>query len=342
MMADQPLAIVATGLVTSVGLSTAAACAAMRAGVSNASETHFVDSWGEWIVGHSVSLSEPWQNRIKLGKMAAMAIDECLAEVPRQKWSSIPLLLCVAEQERPGRREGLDDQLFQEVAEELETGFASESAILPWGRVSIGIALAHARRLIHEADTSSVLIAATDSLLSWPTLEAYEKADRLLTGDNSDGFMPGEAAGALLVARPSGKRELLCTGIGFGQEKARIDLDRPLRADGLTQAIKNALADAGRQIHQMDFRVSDLSGEQYYFKEAALALSRTLRQRKEEFDLWHPAEGIGESGAAIGPIIVSVAQVACRKGYACGPNILVHTAGDDGRRTATVLEFGSK
>ena len=51
-----------------------------------------------------------------------------------------------------------------------------------------------------------------------------------------------------------------------------------MRADGLATAIKGALADAGCEMHDMDYRITDLSGEQYYFKEAALALSRTLRQ----------------------------------------------------------------
>ena len=90
-------------------------------------------------------------------------------------------------------------------------------------------------------------------------------------------------------------------------------------------------------MHDLDFRITDLSGEQYYFKEAALALGRILRQHKEEFDIWHPAECIGESGAAAGIAVLAVANAACRNAYCAGPNILTHVANDAGQRAATVL-----
>jgi 3-oxoacyl-[acyl-carrier-protein] synthase-1 len=338
-MPGQPIAILATGLVTSVGLSAPATCAAIRAKLTNPTATRFIDSAGEWIMAHQVPLEKPWRGRTKLSKMAAMAIEDCLADVPRKEWAQIPLLLCVAESERPGRLDGLDDQLFLEVQQELGVRFASESAIVPQGRVSACVALAQARELIYKHNKVRVLVAAADSVLTWPTLSAYERNDRLLTSRNSNGFMPGEAGGALLVARPNGKHLLLCTGVGFGMEQAGIDSEQPLRAEGLTRAIKNALSDAGCELHDLDFRITDLSGEQYYFKEAALALSRHLHQRKEEFDLWHPAECIGESGAVAGIAALAVADAASRKGYAAGPDILAHMANDAGQRAAAVLNF---
>jgi 3-oxoacyl-[acyl-carrier-protein] synthase-1 len=338
-MPAQPIAIKKTGLVTSVGLSAPASCAAIRAKVSNPTETRFIDSGGEWIMAHQVPLEKPWRGLTKLAKMAAMAISECLDGIPREEWASMPLLLCVAERERPGRLDGLDDQLFLDIQKELGVRFSPESAIVAHGRVSAAIALAQARKLIYESNVPHVIIAAVDSLLTWPTLSVYERKDRLLTTSNSNGFMPGEAGGALLVGQRSGKAELLCIGIGVGAEKAHIDSGEPLRADGLTFAIKGALADAGCDLHDLDYRVTDLSGEQYYFKEAALALLRILRKRKKEFDIWHPAECIGESGAAAGIAVFALAEAACRKAYTAGPNILAQMANDAGQRTAAVLHF---
>ena len=91
-------------------------------------------------------------------------------------------------------------------------------------------------------------------------------------------------------------------------------------------------------MHDMDFRITDNSGEQYYFKEAALALSRTLRVRKEEFDIWHPAECTGETGAAAGLAIICDAKAACEKRYTKGSNILAHMANDAGQRAALTLK----
>src|SRR5215470_15294479 len=144
-MPGQPIAILSTGLVTSVGLSAPAACAAIRAKVTNPSETRFIDSAGEWIMAHQVPLEKPWRGRAKLAQMAVIAIQECLAGIPREEWVKIPLLLCVAEHERPGRLHRLDDQLILDIRQELGARFAPESAIIAQGRASAGVA--HAQRL---------------------------------------------------------------------------------------------------------------------------------------------------------------------------------------------------
>jgi len=218
--------------------------------------------------------------------------------------------------------------------------FHSQSAIVTQGRVGLAVALARARALVSQAQPRRVLVVATDSLLAWPTLSHYEQNGRLLTEGNSNGFMPGEGAGALLIGPPTpGAPELVCTGIGFAREAAHIDSEQPLRGDGLSEAVKAALADAECQMHDMDFRITDNSGEQYYFKEAALVLARLLRQRKEAFDIWHPAECTGEMGAVSGFSIVSMAHAACRKGYTVGTNILVHMANDAGQRAAMSLQY---
>lgn len=338
-MPPQPIAIKNVGLVTSVGLTAPASCAAIRAKISNPSETPFMGSDGEWIMGHQVQLEKPWRGLVKLARMAAMAIAECLGAVPRDKWPEIPLLLCVAEHERPGRLEGLDERLLLEIQQLLGTTFSVESDLVPHGRAGAVIALMRARKLIHEHDVPLVLIAATDALLHGPTIDRYESDDRLLTSQNSNGFVPGEAGGALLVGRSDTLVELLCAGFGFALERAHITSDEPPRAEGLTSAIKAALAETGSKLHEFDYRITDLSGEQYYFKELAIALGRILRRRKEGFEIWHPAECIGEVGAVAGIAIIAMAKIACQKGYSVGNNILIHMGNDHGDRVAAVLNF---
>jgi len=286
-------------------------------------------------MAHRVPLSEPWCGLSRLALMAGVAVEECLAEVPREEWSAIPLMLCTAEQGRPGRLEGLNVDLLAELERQLATRFAPESVTIGNGRVSICTALEQAHELIANGRASRVLIAAADSLLSWPTLSVYERANRLLTPVNSNGFLPGEGAGAILVG-PARKDALICLGLAHSDEPAHIDSEHPLRGEGLARAMRGALNDAGCEMHDMDFRITDLSGEQYYFKEATLALARLLRRRKAEFDIWHPAECIGETGALAGVAMLCVAEAARRKDYAAGPNVLLHMANDDGQRAALV------
>lgn len=338
-MSVHSFAILNTGLVTSVGLTAPESCAAFRAKVTNPSETRFTDAAGNWIMAHQVALEKPWHGLTKLAKMAALAIDEALQGIPKSDWAQLPLLLCVAEAERPGRANGLDDRLFHLIQDELGVRFAPHSAIVAQGRVGVAVALSQARELIIRGAAPRVLVSATDSLLTWPTLSHYQQQDRLLTRRNSNGFVPGEGAGAMLVGASEGRAgELICSGIGFGREAAHIDSGEPLRGDGLAQAIKACLNEAGCEMHHLDFRITDLSGEQYYFKEAALALLRTMRTLKSEFDIWHPAECMGEAGAASGIAVLAAAREACRKAYAAGPNVLAHWANDAGQRAALTIQ----
>jgi 3-oxoacyl-[acyl-carrier-protein] synthase I len=333
------IAILNTGMVSSVGLSAKASCAAIRAKLTNPTESRFIDSDGEWIMAHSAPLMPACGDRAKLAQMASLAIAESLADVPANDLPAIPLILCVAERTRPGRLQGIDGDLLIAIQDELQIEFSAESLILPHGRVAGGAALVHARRLIKEDRAPFVIVAAADTLLTWPTLQAYERQGRLLGPRNSNGFIPGEGAAALLIGPAQTPGALIVAGLGFATEPASIDSEKPLRADGMARAIKAAAKDAGCEIHDLSFRISDLSGEQYYFKEASLALSRTLRVRKAEFDIWHPAECIGECGALGGVAPLVVALAACVKGYAPGPNILCQASADSGERAATILQY---
>ncbi|WP_089724486.1 3-oxoacyl-ACP synthase [Candidatus Thiosymbion oneisti] len=340
-MTGQPLAVVGTGLVTGVGLYAPAACAAIRCAIDGFQETRFRDAGGDWIIGCEVPLEQPWRGTTKLVKMLAMAVQECAATVPQLELEAVPILLCFAEADRPGRLDQLTDQVAHQVSTELGIRFHEKSLVIEYGRVGTVVALRQARRLIYEARIPRVLVAGVDSLLIGSTLQACEKRGLLLTSQNSDGFIPGEAASALLLQapRPAGAPQLICRGLGFGVEPATEDSEEPLRADGLVKAIRDALADAGCEPSDLDFRITDISGSQYRFREATLALSRILRTPKEEFALWHPADCIGEVGAAIGGVMIAVIDAACRKGYSKGHRILFHLGNDDGKRTAMVFGF---
>ena len=338
-MTTQPLAIVGSGMVCGVGLSAPSACAAIRCGVDNFQETRFMDAGGEWIMGSSVPLEQPWRGATKLVKMLTMALRECIACDPTLSLEQVPILLCVAEKDRPGRLTDLENLVFKGAQEELGVTFHARSEIISEGRVGVASALLSVRELLYKERFLAAIIVGVDSLLIGQTLKIYEEWGRLLTSKNSNGFIPGESASAVLVQRPkNGRKALLCVGLGLGEEKATVLSENlPLRADGLVAAIHCALADASYDLGDTDFRITDISGEQYFFKEAAIALSRTLRRHKEEYDLWHPADCIGEVGAAIGPAILTVILAAMRKNYCPGNNVLGHLSNDGGMRVAMIL-----
>jgi 3-oxoacyl-[acyl-carrier-protein] synthase-1 len=328
-------------MVTSVGLNAPAACAAIRCGLDNNQETRFMDQSGEWLTAAMVPLEQPWRGLAKLKQMVVPAIRDCLKAVDMLiPPAAIPLFLCVAEQGRPGRIEGLDKGFIIAVQDELGVSFHPHSALIAEGRIGPALAMQQAQQMMLRHQAGYCIIAGVDSFLTAGTLRAYEEKLRLLTAKNSNGFIPGEAGAAVLLGPATSG--LLVKGIGLGVEKAHIESEEPLRADGLTAAIKAALSHAALGLADLDFRITDANGEQYLFKEASLALSRILRKRKEEFDIWHPAECTGEVGAASLPVMLAVAEAACRKGYALGRKILCHCGNDDGRRAAVIVGYEEK
>ena len=60
--------------------------------------------------------------------------------------ATVPLFLCVAEEERPGRVQGLDAQFLNAVQEELGLTFHPRSAVIAQGRVGPVQAIQQAQR----------------------------------------------------------------------------------------------------------------------------------------------------------------------------------------------------
>ena len=337
---SHPIAILASGMVTGVGLTAASTCAAIRCAITTFAETRYIDQGGEWIIGCQVPLAEPWRGRMKLVRMVTLAINECLHSLENTPTIRVPLFLCVAEAERPGRLDGLDQTLLMEIQVELGMQFHPESKVIAEGKVSGATALNLARRWMQSGMGDYCLIAGADSYLVAETIAGYEEQSRLLTTESHDGFIPGEAGAAILVGLPNIGRgvHVQCLGFGQGHERSTVLSEEPLKADGLVAAIKAALADSRCSMSDLDFRITDLSGEQYGFKEASLALTRILRQRKERFDIWHPADCIGEVGAAIVPVMLGLFLESTKKHYALGSMVLCHGANHSGERMALVMK----
>jgi 3-oxoacyl-[acyl-carrier-protein] synthase-1 len=129
-------------------------------------------------------------------------------------------------------------------------------------------------------------------------------------------------------------------GLGFGKEKVSVLSEEPLLGQGLAIAGKQALAEAGWGFHELDFRISDVTGENYGFREHALAEARLARiVRSESQPLWHPADAIGDTGAAVGVIHLLTAATAMSLGYAPGRRAGCFTSSVVGDRAVAALQY---
>lgn len=336
------LNIIAAGMATSVGLDCASSCAAMRGRLDGFQETKFVAGSGDWQIGAPVPLPRNWIGAKRLAHLVAGAIVEVLIKAP-EAVADANLILCLAEEDRPGRLPNDETAFAKMVAEIIEARSSQRTVIVAHGRPAGFAALDWARRMLNEGASKYVIIAGVDSYLTGPTIAHYSGKERLLGDGNSNGFIPGEAAGAVLCSIAA-KGELVLTGLGLAREKAHIyngldedGLDLPLRGDGMTAAYKAAMDEAGVELSGIEYRISDLIGEQYFFKQSGLAAQRLNRGRKEFQPLWSPGEFLGNIGAASVPLMLGIALTAAEKDYAPGCPILIEASSDAGACGAAVL-----
>ncbi|CAL8481173.1 hypothetical protein [Caballeronia sp. S22] len=339
------LSVIASGLVTGLGFNAPATLAALRAGISAVRGTGWTDyQTGEPLQAAKVDLPHWWEGVGKLAELIAPAIDECLQAIPSVAPESVPILLGVAAPERPGRVPGLDDELLDEVHARLELRRHPETQSFAMDQTGCAHGLIVARTLIERGLAQRVIVAGVDSFLHQATLQDYMERRRLISPGNSNGFFAGEAGCAVAVGATGTHEgsELVILGIGLANESAIIDGTEPLRARGLTNAVRRALENAGVRMSDVAYRLTDLSGEHYKFKEAAFVAGRLSGEpRPTPFDLWHPIEYLGEIGAAILPCLLAQALHAAREGYAPGPLALCHVGSDGGARAALVVGMAS-
>ncbi len=125
-----------------------------------------------------------------------------------------------------------------------------------------------------------------------------------------------------------------------GKDEEGADL--PLRGDGMTSAYKRAMDQAGVTLAGIEYRLSDLIGEAYFFKQTALAALRLERGRSAFQDIWSPAETLGNVGAAVVPLMIGWALEAFEKGYDPGSPLLIEASGDNGACGAAVFHTARK
>ncbi|MBZ9708669.1 3-oxoacyl-ACP synthase [Mesorhizobium sp. ESP7-2] len=329
--------IASIGMVTAVGLDAPSACAAMRARLDGFQETRFVGSGGGWLIGAPVPLPRNWIGEKRIAHLAAGAICEAFESVPQARGKTA-LILCLPEQDRPGRPVQDNSVLLRRIAEIVEVEPHIRSRIVAHGRPSGHVALDHARKLLAAREVPYVMIAGVDSYLTAPAIAHYLNQRRLLTPDNPNGFIPGEAAAAILCTQSkSGGFRLF--GLGLSREVASIynGQDLPLRGDGMTAAYSAAFDETGIEMNRLGYRIADLIGEQYWFKQSALASLRLLRGRHDFQDIWSPGESVGNVGAAVGPLMIGMAWTAAQKGYAAGNPVLIEASNDAGACGAALL-----
>jgi 3-oxoacyl-[acyl-carrier-protein] synthase-1 len=338
-------------MATPVGLTAAQSCAAVRAGISAIEDLDFTleneQLQTEAIAGCAVrGVSDGYVGLGRAARLATAALKDLAisARLSARELMTATLYLALP----PAGRGGVDPQVSQQLGARIAQSMKVEQThlhirVYPHGHAAAAQALLDARSHVTQGSVQHAIVCGVDSLVEQDTLEFLLSKRRVKTGDRIDGFVPGEAAAGVLVERAATaeargvNRLASIDAVGVAIEPITIWSTEPSAAIGLSDAVRQALGQLPDGGCRTRLVLSDLNGETYRAKEYGTTATRALSAIQGSWRLWHPADCIGDTGAASFTVSTCIGAHALMKGYAKSDSVLVLGSSDDGLRGAVAL-----
>ncbi len=204
------------------------------------------------------------------------------------------------------------------------------------GRAGGLSAVAAAARAIRNGEAELAIAGGVDSYIDLRTLAELDRERRLRSDANRDGFIPGEAAAFLLLGmRGAGTPLALLGADGIGHEPGHLGSPEPYRGDGLSGTLARLFeASPATRVRES---WSTMNGESHWAKEWGIAGIRHRQRFVDGHALHHPADCLGDTGAASGAVIAGLAALRLSRRPDIGTMLLLASA-DHGPRTALLMQ----
>lgn len=344
------IAIIGLGVRCAVGLTSSAAAAAVRAGISRFSDhPYMLDKVGEpMVIAQEPTLDLTLQGPERFSQLAAPALKEALAPLTQRNVSleSVHTLIGTPDL-RPGLPSGIEEALGRLVASETSLKTNHCTTFLPNGNAAGILALKKARDILCLGQSRFCLVGGVDSYMTADCLEWMDEQGMLKSSENRNGFPPGEAAGFCLLTTGATAQEYKLPVLGWLKTVGTAREECPIRTEticigrGLSEAIKQATAPLRLPDELVDESICDLNGEPYRSEEFALTVLRTQKAFVDFTRFVTPADCWGDVGAASGPLFANLAIMAGLRGYAKGPRTMIWAGSEKGDRAAAVIDTPS-
>ena len=336
-LVDDGVCVCGIGVRTPLGFDAPASAAAVRGGISAvAAHPKFLDKRGEPMslaVDAGFEPSVPIAERIE--QMLLSAVTQAVGELPAAE--SRPPLQCwvgIAEA-RPGLPADTAESIANAVSVAIGAGCSVH--VLQRGHASGLMAMQVAAQKIASGEVQLCIAAGVDSYHDLESLTWLDRTGFLMSAVNRNGFPPGEAAGACLLAKESVARRhglpilarVVAATTAF--EPKSIRSTEICIGEGLTTALQwrhSRRACAFRQMITATY--CDLNGVRYRNEEFLYTCSASRRRFSMRTTIRCPADCWGDVGAASGPLFASLAIAARQRGYARGPFPLLWAGSEAG------------
>lgn len=303
------LHVAGAGARTSMGRSLKASAVAARARLAEFVDHPFMidESGFPMTVARDPSLDEGLARDQRLAQLAAAAADEACAALEPQGRLRARLLLAL-----PGC---LDPDI---AAVDVDHVAAAVRGVL---RDRLDITAQSVSQRGHVAGIEAVqaalaqpfdgwtLLVGADSWLDAATLEWLDAEQLLRVRSRPFGFVPGEAAAALLLTPRAGAATILSINAAAIASEAPEALarDQPRLGRALSRAARTVLADAPYATRTL---CADLNGLPGRADEVGYTVLRVREHLHDELQSLTPAEWFGDVGAASVPLALALAAAA--------------------------------
>ncbi len=346
-----PAEILAIGMVTPVGLSTAQTAASVRTGIGRLGESELSDNAGDALVMGLADdeqvppLAEALEDRPftirqeRMLRLGGTALDEALAAVDEGPPPALHLGLA---EPRAEERSRIDDELLDllpiQAGRKLDR---ARSKTYPLGRAAGLVALDQALTMLDSGEAKTVLVGAVDSYWDDGLLSALGREGRLKAGEVTDGFVPGEGAAFLLlgpVRARHGAGNACIVATGRGHEAGHLYSETPYLGEGLAGAVRDLFQATPPDLlrRPLECVYAGLNGESHWAKGWGVSHIRNARFFAEALRMEHPADCMGDPGAALVPIMLGLAADRQVRGLDQTP-ALVWCASDRGESAAALV-----
>lgn len=344
-MSQADIYIVGVGAQTPVGKTAPSSAAAVRAAVSRLGEhPYLTDAEGEPLqVARASWLGGALEGEARMRRLVAPAALEALAPLERANQPLPPLALLLG---LPAARPGLPPDLGSRLPRLLAARFPefarpATAEVFATGHAAGLMALERSLALLAQGSLGLCLVGGVESYQHDETLLTLLEAGQLFTNDNPWGFMPGEGAGFVLLARADTARRLGLAQVAHVLAAASAREPNPWPrgvcvGKGLSQCVGEVLRalPTGEKVGHL---WGDLNGQPHRADELGFTLARVAQHIHDPDRVFSPATCWGDQGAATGPLLVNMVIQSAARAWAPGPHHMVWASSEAGERGAALL-----
>jgi 3-oxoacyl-[acyl-carrier-protein] synthase-1 len=216
------------------------------------------------------------------------------------------------------------------------------SQLVATGRAAGLMSIEAALAALERDPGATLLVGGIDSFLDLRLLSELDAEGRILGSHVMDGFIPGEGA-AFLILKDAAAAADVEGGPAVIVHAATSVLDpghrygtEPARGEGLANALTKMRGTLGEPLPPVSTTFAGFNGESFEGKIWGVARLRHSDFFSPDMTMQHPADCIGDTGAAAGAILTAVAASALAKGVRKGP-ALIWAASDFEPRACALL-----